>query len=116
MNGQTNIYLIGGWNRWSHRLSIGPLAMTPPGPSTAQVRVCARICARVSVSVCVCVYMCVYVYMCVCMHAWQGERYCLCECVPLCVCVFGVGSVCVGGFEMCLRARVCAWGWECAYV
>uniref|UniRef100_A0A7S3R3Z4 starch synthase n=1 Tax=Dunaliella tertiolecta TaxID=3047 RepID=A0A7S3R3Z4_DUNTE len=30
LNGQGQIYLIGGWNRWSHRLSIGPMAMIPP--------------------------------------------------------------------------------------
>jgi len=50
LNCKGNIHLIGGWNRWSHRLTIGPLAMVPPDVP-AQVRVRARVWVRVWVSV-----------------------------------------------------------------
>ena len=31
LNGKEQLYLMGGWNRWSHRKKLGPIAMQPPG-------------------------------------------------------------------------------------
>lgn len=31
LNGKEQIFITGGWNRWSHRSSLGPIEMQPPG-------------------------------------------------------------------------------------
>ena len=30
LNGRQQLYLMGGWNRWTHKRSFGPVAMHPP--------------------------------------------------------------------------------------
>lgn len=31
LNGKEQIYIMGGWNRWSHKRKLGPIPMKPPG-------------------------------------------------------------------------------------
>ena len=45
--------------------------------------------------------------VCLCMHAWERERVCVCERESVCVCVWG--RECVG---VCERERECVCVWE----
>eukprot|EP00210_Caulerpa_lentillifera_P000412 g400.t2 len=31
LNGKEDLYIMGGWNRWSHKRKLGPIKMEPPG-------------------------------------------------------------------------------------
>ncbi len=35
LSGRDRIYIRGGWNRWSHVKSFGPILMSPPGEGEA---------------------------------------------------------------------------------
>ncbi len=30
LNGRQQVYVMGGWNRWTHKRHFGPIAMHPP--------------------------------------------------------------------------------------
>jgi len=44
LNGKSHIYLVGGWNRWTHVRKFGPVKMDPPsGPGSKHFKATVRI-------------------------------------------------------------------------